>query len=115
MCITGMYHVNIHVGCYHSISVSFCSCETEAETLMRVHLFPATPKQSQLAFSFELLDWLEALMLECQVSTKDFVAAIDVLTVVQLMKVSLTPAFCVKIITCFFTLDKEMQLIPSYY
>ena len=56
----------IYIGCYHSVYVTFCSCESEAETLIRAHFFPATPKQPHLAFSFELLDWLEALMLECQ-------------------------------------------------
>ena len=57
------------------------------ETLIRSHLFAATPKQPQLAFTFDLLDLFEALMLECQVAAQDFVAAIGVLTDTQLMKV----------------------------
>lgn len=75
------------LGCYHSVSVTFCTCESEVETLMRCHLFPATPKQPQLAFTFDLLDWLEALMLECQVSAQDFVAAIGILSDAKLMTV----------------------------
>ena len=71
------------------MSVTFCACETETETLLRAHLFPATPKLPQVAFTFDLMDWLEALMLECQVSVQDFVAAIDSLTDVQLLKVRL--------------------------
>ena len=53
--------------------MEFCSCESEVETLLHAHLFPATPKQPQLAFIFQLMDWLEALMLECQVAVQDFV------------------------------------------
>lgn len=74
------------VGCYF-VCITFCSCESEVETLIRAHLFPATPKQPQLAFTFHLMDWLEALMLECQVSAQDFVFAIGVLTDTQLMRI----------------------------
>ena len=101
----------ISIGCYHS---KFCSCESEAETLIRAHLFPATPKQPQLAFSFKLLDWLEALMLECQVSAKDFVSAIDVLTDVQLMKVQLH-TYTGYLIPNQVTYDKEVQHVPGCY
>ena len=58
----------------------FCCCESEMETLLHAGLFPATPKMPQLAFTVELLDWLEALMLECQVPSQDFVDAIGFLT-----------------------------------
>lgn len=75
------------VGCYHSVCVTFCGCESEVETLMRSRLFAATPKQPKLAFTFDLLDWFEALILECQVPAQDFVAAIGVLTDSQLMRV----------------------------
>lgn len=54
---------------------------------MRAHLFPATPKQPKLAFTFTLLDWFKALMLECQVSAADFVAAIGVMTNTLIMMV----------------------------
>ena len=54
---------------------------------MRSRLFAATPKQPQLAFTFDLLDLFEALMLECQVAAHDFVAAIGILSDTQLMRV----------------------------
>ena len=79
--------IQLYLGCYHCISVTFCGCESEATTLMKAHLFPATPKQPQLAFTFTLLDWFEALMLECQVSAQDFVGAIGVMTDSIIMKV----------------------------
>ena len=72
---------------YHSLSVMFCSCETEVETLLRARLFPATPKLPQLVFTFEFMDWLEALMLECHVSTYDFVGAVGFLTDTRLLQV----------------------------
>ena len=65
----------------------FCTCETEIETLLRVHLFPATPKQPHLAFTFRLMDWLEALVLECHVAVQDFVSAIEFLTDSKLLQV----------------------------
>lgn len=49
-----------------------CSCEPVGVTLVRADLWPATPKNPCLAFTFSLLNWAEALMLECQVSLKDF-------------------------------------------
>ena len=79
----------LYIGCYHSVIVTFCSCESEAETLLKAFLFPATPKRPHLAFSFALLDWLEALMLESHVSAKDFTDALGMLTDKQLMMVKL--------------------------
>ena len=78
-----------YTGCYHSVCAHFCGCEQEAETLLRSRLFPATPKHPQLAFDFSLLDWFEALLLECQVSAQDFVAALNMLSSGQLMRVRL--------------------------
>ena len=60
---------------------------SEAESLLQLGLFPATPKHPQLAFTLSLLDWLEALMLECQVSAHDFVAALGCLAEASLVKV----------------------------
>ena len=76
-------------GCFQTLTITFCVCVSEAETLLQLGLFPATPKQPQLAFALPLLDWMEALMLECQVSAQDFVAALGVLTDALLMKVNI--------------------------
>jgi len=35
--------------------------------MVRARLWPAKPQQPSLAFTFELLDWVETLLLECQV------------------------------------------------
>ena len=57
---------------------SFCRCEEEAITLLRMRLWPATPQQPSLAFQFELLDSYESLLLECQVALRDFVTSLEV-------------------------------------
>ena len=44
--------------------------------MVRAQLWPAAPKRPQIAFTFELMDWVEALLLECQVSLKDFCKAL---------------------------------------
>lgn len=58
------------------MSFMCCNCEPIAVTLARAELWPATPTNPRCAFTFNLLDWIEALMLECQVSLKDFCAAL---------------------------------------
>jgi hypothetical protein len=53
-----------------------CKCEPVVSTMVRARLWPASPHRPQLAFTFELLDWAEALLLECQVSLMDFCKAL---------------------------------------
>ena len=57
------------------IDILFCSCMEDALTLIQLHYWPS----SSTAFSFQLLDWVEALFLECQVSMQDFAAAFEFL------------------------------------
>lgn len=65
-------------GVQHHLMVSFCRCEDEATTLLRMNLWPATPQQPSLAFQFQLLDSYESLLLECQVALRDFVTSLEV-------------------------------------
>ena len=51
------------------------------EMFLKLGLFPATPCQPKIAFTFHLLDLLEALLLECQVATQDFVSALYFLSI----------------------------------
>ena len=67
--------------------MEFCSCKSEVETLLDAKLFPATPKQPQLVFTFDFLDWLEALTLECQIAVRDFADAVDFLTESKILQV----------------------------
>lgn len=66
-----------YVGIEHEVSFVHCDCESLALTLVRAQLWPSTPQRPRLAFTFCLLDWAEALLLECQVALKDFCSALD--------------------------------------
>ena len=61
------------VGSEHCISFLCCQCEPVAVTMIRARLWPAYPSNPHLAFTFDLLDWAEALLLECQVALRTFV------------------------------------------
>ena len=58
--------------------VQFCKCYSEAESLILLGYFPATPHamNPSLAFDVQLFDLLEALLLEYHVSVFDFVSAL---------------------------------------
>ena len=60
----------------HTIEFVHCDCEPLAVTLIRAKFWPATPHSPRLVFPFSLLDWAESLLLECQVSLKDFCTAL---------------------------------------
>ena len=61
------------------LDIEFCSCTEDAIKLMQLQYWPATPVRPSTAFSFQLLDWIEALLLECQVSLHDVSAAVQFL------------------------------------
>ena len=75
------------IGVQHSITFTFCQCFDEIGTLIQFELFPGTPKPPTVAFSFQLLDYLEALLLECQVAVSDFTAALKIMSASPIMKV----------------------------
>jgi len=61
----------------HTVSILCCKYEPLAVTLVRARLWPATAQNPRLAFTFDLLDWAEALMYECQVALKDLWGALQ--------------------------------------
>lgn len=63
-------------GTEHNVSFMCCQCEPLTVTMVRARLWPASPQRPTVAFTFELLDWAEALLLECQVALKDFCKAL---------------------------------------
>ena len=65
----------VNTGIEHKLKFAHCSCEPLAITLARAELWPATQIHPRFVFTFKLLDLIEALMLECQVSIKDFCSA----------------------------------------
>lgn len=71
-----IYYLLLNAGIEHKVWYTFCDCEPIAVTLTRASLWPSTPHNPRYAFTFALLDWAEALMLECQVALKDFCSAL---------------------------------------
>ena len=65
-----------YLGIEHRVRFICCECEPAAVTMARAQLWPASPRFPQLAFTFDLLDWAEILLLECQVALSDFVRAL---------------------------------------
>ena len=59
-------------------------------TLIRLNYWPATPSRPSIAFSFSLLDWLQALLLECQVPVQDFSNALEFIITTKYDKVLIT-------------------------
>ena len=66
-----------YAGMEHELQFVYCSCEALPITMARAKLWPATPSNPRFCLSFELLDWVEALMLESQVSLKGFCKTVD--------------------------------------
>ena len=60
-----------------TVSILCCQCEPLAVSLVRARLWPATAQNRHLAFTFDLLDWAEALMHECQVALKNLWGALQ--------------------------------------
>lgn len=74
----------------HDVLMVTCDCEPLPITLVRARLWPATPLFPKYAFTFGLLDWAEALLLECHVSLKDFCNALYFRCPYQVEKVLIT-------------------------
>ena len=53
-----------------------CSCEPLVATMVKAKLWPSTPKNARLAFTFDLMNWIEILVLECHVALKDICKAL---------------------------------------
>ena len=70
-----------------TVSVTFCECEPDALILMRLRYWPGTPKRPAVAFSFALMDWLELLLVECQVAVKDFATVLELRITASLRQV----------------------------
>lgn len=64
------------IGEEHNIKFATCGCEPLVVTMVRARIWPSTAQRPHLAFTFDLLDWMEALLLECQVSVNDFCKAL---------------------------------------
>ncbi|XP_028414296.1 uncharacterized protein LOC114537451 [Dendronephthya gigantea] len=59
-------------GNQHLKRVAFCSCESHAVTLLRLHFWPGSPERPTIGFHFRIMDLAEKLFLHNQVPLKDF-------------------------------------------
>ncbi len=66
----------MHIGEECDVRLATCACEPLVSTLVKARLWPSASQRPHLAFTFELLDWIEALLLEAQVSLNDFCKAL---------------------------------------
>ena len=66
-------------GIPRDIEFPFCPCKGIVVILIKSQYWPGSPVNPSIAFSFELLDMLEALLLECQVAVQDFTQAMSYL------------------------------------
>ncbi len=92
--------------CSTDLSVSFCGCESEAETLLHLKLFPATPKYPPGIYIL-LAGLAESPDVGCQVSAQSFETVHSFLPDAFLMKVKDMHRHygVIPIATCFNLLD----------
>ena len=79
-------------------------------TLIRARLWPSTPQHPHIVFSFDLLDWAEALLLECQVPLKDLCKAFEFKCPHLVIKVHSYMQHNTIAMFFFFTTEKEYIL-----
>lgn len=76
VCLCIVEFLTCIIGYEHNLKLLHCNCESICETMCRARIWPSTPTNPGIGFSFELLDWAEALLLECQVALQDFCSAV---------------------------------------
>ena len=84
-----MHILTKYVGIPYHLNVQFCKCVPDALRLINLGYWPATPTRPVLAFTFSFMEWLEALLLECQISVQDFSNAVEMMIKEKIMKVGL--------------------------
>ena len=75
--LTIVWNVFTLVGIEHKVHLTYCDCESLIRTMCQARVWPATPNYPHYAFSFALMEWAKVLLLECQVSLKDFCNALS--------------------------------------
>jgi len=93
------YNTICFLGVPRAIKFPFCPCVCDATKLIKFSYWPGTPVVPQVAFSFEFMDLLEALLLECHVAVQDFTKAWSYLIAKKLVKVC--KIYCLKAISSY--------------
>ena len=71
-----MLSVCIYPCLEHNVLFECCDCEPVAVTMAHPRIWPFSPQHPRLACTFDLMDWVEALLLECHVALKDLCGAL---------------------------------------
>ena len=59
------------------MNVSVCACEPEAVTLACFRMWPSTPSRPTLVFHYDLLLWMEGIILEGCIGVDAFCRALQ--------------------------------------
>lgn len=78
----------VYTGVPRQLNISFCKCKNDSLRIMELGYWPASPSRPVLAFSFSFFDWLEALLLECQIALNDYCDAVEFLLKDKMKSVS---------------------------
>ncbi|CAB3984027.1 Hypothetical predicted protein [Paramuricea clavata] len=78
---TGTYLKPITVvdlnGVHHEILFEYCNCFGVPESLLHCGIWPATPVEPNLGFTFQLMEMTLRFMMECHVSIHDMLKTLD--------------------------------------
>lgn len=78
ICVTIVFIVlYLFAGRSHQPMVHLCGCEAEGLTLVRLGLWPSSPKQPATAFTLDLMELCRAVQLEGHMSLQKFCMALD--------------------------------------
>ena len=77
-----------YLGQYH-IAVSFCDCHSKLERLIQLRLWPATPISPELVFTFDLMEHVRILILECQVSLHNIAHMLHMISIIHQKEVNI--------------------------
>ena len=85
----------------HPLLIVCCDFKPLSLTLVRARLWPASSYYPRYVFSFNLLDWAELLLLECQVALKDFCQALYFRCPYSIVKVMTTIQYILIFVTVY--------------
>ena len=93
-----LYYIFPFLGKPYTLNVQFCKCQADMLRLIQIGYWPATPTRPVLAFTKAFMDWMETLLLECQVSAQDFSCAIEMMVKEKFIKVILFLVMVIKVL-----------------
>ena len=65
------------VGVHHEVLFEHCNCISVPDSLVKCGIWPATPVEPNLGFTFQLMEMTLRLIMECQVSIHDILKSLD--------------------------------------